>query len=79
MAMLPGPAQVPALHVALTYEFHAPPLTDDPTATSRVTLYADGTHEVDNEWTQRSGDFISDLAQPEPHDKPRTVVPVPVR
>jgi hypothetical protein len=79
MAGVPGPAQVPALHVALTWEFHAPILTDDPTATTRVTLYADGTHEVDSAWTQHSGEIFEQYTQPEPHDKPRALAAVPAR
>jgi hypothetical protein len=76
MALAAGAPTVPALHVLLTYEFHAPPGTGDPTATSRVTLYADGTHEIDNEWIQRSGDPISDFSQPGPQDVSRTNLPV---
>ena len=77
MALAPGPQQIPALHVALTYEFHAPPLTDDPTATSRITLYADGTHEIDNAWiqTQRRP---PQLSQPDARDNARTNIPVSV-
>ena len=79
VALAPGPQQIPALHVALTYEFHAPPLTGDPTATSRITLYADGTHEIDNEWIQRSGDGLLDkLSQPDTRDVARTNIPVSV-
>ena len=78
-ALAPGPAQIPALHVALTYEFHAPPPTDDPIATSRITLYADGTHEIDNEWIQRSGDGPTEkLSQPDAQDVARTNIPVAV-
>jgi hypothetical protein len=74
-----GPERVPALHVVLTYEFHAPPLTDDPNASRRITLYADGTHEIDNEWIQRSGEGVLDkLSQPEPQDVARTNVAVAV-
>jgi hypothetical protein len=77
LAMAPGPQQIPALHVAMTYEFHAPPLTDDPTATSRVTLYADGTYEIENRWVQRSGDsWMDKLSEPEPHDVARTNIPI---
>jgi hypothetical protein len=76
MATAPGPQQVPALHVALTYEFHAPPLTDDPTASSRITLYADGTHEIDNEWIQRSGEGVRQAFQPDRRDVARTNIPV---
>jgi hypothetical protein len=79
MAGVPGPAQVPALHVALTWEFHAPILTDDPTATTRVTLYADGTHEVDSQWTQHSGEIFEQYTQPEPHDKSRALAAVRAR
>ncbi|MEP6502446.1 MAG: papain-like cysteine protease family protein [Betaproteobacteria bacterium] len=76
MALVPGPPMVAALHVLLTYEFHAPPGVGDPTATSRITLYADGTHEIDNGWVQRSGDPVSDLSQPDAQDVPRTNLPV---
>jgi hypothetical protein len=77
LALAPGPQQIPALHVALTYEYHAPPLTDDPTATSRITLYADGTHEIDNAWIQRSQD-LHKLSQPDARDTARTNVPISV-
>ncbi|HEY0414164.1 MAG TPA: papain-like cysteine protease family protein [Allosphingosinicella sp.] len=62
LALAPGPDAVPALHVVLTHVFQAPPLTDDPTAKTRLTLYADGTHEIDREWTRRSG-TIPDLVE----------------
>jgi len=58
-----GPDQVPALHVVLNYVFDEI-IADSHIATSRISLYADGTHEIDSEWLQH--------ARPFP-DKPRDV------
>lgn len=52
-ARLPGPAQVPALHVNIQYTFNET-LADDQVANTRVTLYADGTYDVTSRWVQHS-------------------------
>jgi hypothetical protein len=51
-ATVPGPAQVPALCIALKYVFGDGSASH--TATSRVTLYADGTHQVDSAWLRQA-------------------------
>lgn len=62
----PGPAEVPALHVVLTYVFDET-IADSHIATSRISLYADGTHEIDSEWLQHARPFPA-----EPRDVART-------
>jgi hypothetical protein len=47
-----GADQVPALHVVMKYAFDAG--RDSHIATNRVTLYADGTHQIDSAWTQQA-------------------------
>lgn len=54
-AVVPGPQAVPAVAVVLGWEFMSGGAGGGPLARSRVTLYADGTHEVDNDWA-RMGD-----------------------
>jgi hypothetical protein len=78
-AMAPGPDQVPSLTVVLTYQFQAPALADDPTAVSRVKLFADGTHEIDNEWIKAPSGMegLEEIARyPRAPDQSRTSVPV---
>jgi hypothetical protein len=48
-----GPAQVPALHVNIRYTFDEV-IADDQVATTRVSLYADGTYDVTSRWVQHS-------------------------
>ena len=62
----PGPAEVPALHVVLTYVFDET-IADAHIATSRISLYADGTHEIDSEWLQHARPVPA-----EPRDVART-------
>ncbi|KQW01526.1 hypothetical protein ASC87_14400 [Rhizobacter sp. Root1221] len=76
-APVPGASQVPALHVVLTYEFQAPTPEAAPTATSRITLYADGTYEIDNEWVPRSAGSGPDApVQADARDAARTSSPL---
>jgi hypothetical protein len=49
-AAVSGPDQVPALHVAMKYVFGDGPGSH--VATRRLTLYADGTHQIDSAWAQ---------------------------
>ena len=65
-APVAGPAQVPALHVVMNYVFDEV-IADNHIATSRITLYADGTHEIDSEWIQHARPFPA-----EPRDVART-------
>jgi hypothetical protein len=51
-AQVAGPDQVPALHVVMKYVFDAG--VGAHVATRRVTLYADGTHQIDSAWTQQA-------------------------
>jgi hypothetical protein len=55
-ATVPGPDQVPALHVVMNYAFDET-IADNHIATSRITLYADGTYEIDSEWIQHARPF----------------------
>lgn len=50
---VPGPAQVPALHINIQYVFDEV-IADDQVANTRVTLYADGTYDVTSRWVQHS-------------------------
>jgi hypothetical protein len=52
-ASVPGAAQVPALHLVMHYVFDET-IADDQVAVTRVTLYADGTHDIASEWIQHS-------------------------
>jgi len=52
-ATLPGAAEVPALHVNITYTFDNT-VADDHVANTRVTLYADGTHDISSRWVQHA-------------------------
>ncbi|MBB4838187.1 hypothetical protein HNP52_001238 [Sphingomonas kyeonggiensis] len=52
-ASAPGAAQVPALHINITYTFDEV-IADDQVANSRITLYADGTHDIESRWVQHS-------------------------
>jgi len=52
-ARLPGDAQVAALHVNIQYIFNEV-IADDQVANTRVTLYADGTYDVNSRWVQHS-------------------------
>jgi len=61
-----GPAQVPALHVNITYTFDEV-IADDQVAHSRITLYADGTHDIESRWVQHSrpgGGTPTSIARP---------------
>jgi hypothetical protein len=51
-AIVPGAANVPALCVVLKYAFGEG--AGAYVATNRVTLYADGTHEVDSAWIRQA-------------------------
>jgi hypothetical protein len=44
---------VPALHVNIRYTFDEV-IADDQVATTRVSLYADGTYDVTSRWVQHS-------------------------
>jgi hypothetical protein len=50
---VPGPDQVPALHININYTFDEV-IADDQVANTRVSLYADGTYEVSSRWVQHS-------------------------
>ncbi len=52
-ATVPGAAEVPALHIDITYTFDNT-LADDQIANTRITLYADGTHDIASRWIQHS-------------------------
>jgi hypothetical protein len=52
-ARVPGADQVPALHVNVHYAFNET-IADDQVARTRVTLYADGTYDMNSEWVQHS-------------------------
>jgi len=52
-ATVAGVAEVPALHVNITYTFDNT-LADDHIANTRVTLYADGTHDIASRWIQHA-------------------------
>ena len=47
-----GADQVPALHVAMRYVFDTGSGSD--VGTNRVTLYADGTHQIESAWLQQA-------------------------
>ncbi|MFO6448856.1 papain-like cysteine protease family protein [Erythrobacter sp. NE805] len=48
-----GAEQVPALHININYVFDEV-LADDQVANTRVSLFADGTHQVESRWVQHS-------------------------
>ena len=75
-AVLPGADQVAALDVLLTYDFQAPIGTDDPSAQSRITLYGDGTYEIDSQWVEHSDTPLAEAGMDETEvpDRPRQAV-----
>lgn len=62
-AVVQGENWVAALDVVLTYDFQAPPMTDDPSATSRIRLFGDGTYEITTKWDEHSDTGFTDFTE----------------